>query len=31
MSIFDYDPSGKIAESYEEFTKELIGNEHEQK
>ena len=27
ISIFDYDPSGKISESYEEFTKELINNE----
>jgi len=27
VSIFDYDPSGKIAESYEKFTKELINNE----
>ena len=28
MSIFDYDPGGKISESYEEFTKELLNNEH---
>ena len=27
VSIFDYDPSGKISESYEEFTKEFIDNE----
>jgi chromosome partitioning protein len=27
VSIFDYDPSGKISESYEEFTKELVNNE----
>jgi chromosome partitioning protein len=26
-SIFDYDPNGKISESYENFTKELINNE----
>lgn len=26
-SIFDYDPSGKISESYENFTKELLNNE----
>jgi len=26
-SIFDYDPSGKISESYKKFTKELINNE----
>ena len=25
-SIFDYDPKGKISESYEEFTKELLKN-----
>jgi len=27
MSIFDYDPTGKIAESYENFAKEFTGNE----
>jgi len=26
-SIFDYDPHGKISESYENFTKELISDE----
>lgn len=26
-NIFDYDPKGKIAQGYENFTKELIGNE----
>lgn len=26
-SIFDYDPNGKISESYEQFTKELLKNE----
>jgi chromosome partitioning protein len=26
-SIFDYDPTGKISESYEQFTKEFISNE----
>jgi len=25
-SIFDYDPKGKISESYEKFTKELLNN-----
>ena len=29
MSIFDYDPGGKIAESYENFAKELLDNERE--
>ena len=26
ISIFDYDPNGKISASYENFTKEMISN-----
>jgi chromosome partitioning protein len=30
-NIFDYDPNGKISESYDEFTKEFIKNEQKAK
>lgn len=29
VSIYDYDPTGKIAQAYQAFTKEVLGNERQ--